>query len=198
MPNCYSKGGAKEGQGPRQKNVKKMETVVITTDDNEGDLFAFTCMLDHTAIAWNLDIPKSKHGTCIDSRASKDYCPDRSKFSNYKSIQRKITTADGRFLSAIGMGDLYIELPNGSDKTKVISKNAIHTPEMAFTLISISRLDKVSYSIIFTKGMCTIKGPTSQTIATIPNSDGLYKIASLRATDTKNTANIASGKMSLS
>ena len=46
--------------------------------------------------------------------------------------------------------------------------------------------------------MCMIKNPTSQTIATIPNSDGLYKIASPIATDTKNMANIASGKMSLS
>ena len=84
MPNC--KGGAKEGQGPRQKNVKKTETVVIATDDNEGDLFAFTCTSDHAAIARNLDVPKLKLGTCIDSGASKDYCPDRSEFSNYKSI----------------------------------------------------------------------------------------------------------------
>ena len=66
---------------------------------------------------------------------------------------------------------------------------------MAFTLISISQLDKAGYSIIFTKGMCTIKNLTSQTIS---NSDGLYKIASPIATDTKNMANIASGKMSLS
>ena len=87
---------------------------------------------------------------------------------------------------------------NGSDKTKVIFKNTIYTLEMAFTLISISRLDKADYSIVFTKGMCMIKNPTSQTIATIPNSDGLYKIASPIATDTKNMANIASGKMSLS
>ena len=92
MPNCYTTGGAKEGQGPRQKNVKKMETVVIATDDNEGDLFAFTCMSDHAVIARNLDVPKSKLGTCIDSRASKDYCPDRSNspitnLSNIKSPQ---------------------------------------------------------------------------------------------------------------
>ena len=137
-PDCYSKGGAKKGQGPRQKNVKKMETVVITADDNEGDLFTFTCMSDHAAIAQNLNIPKSKLSTCIDSRASKDYCPDKLKFSNYKSIQCKITTANGHSLSTIGMGDLHIELPNGSDKTKVIFKNAIHAPKMAFTLISIS------------------------------------------------------------
>ena len=138
MPDCYSEGGAKEGQGPRQKNVKKTETVVVAADNNEGDLFAFTCMSDHAVIAWNLNVPKSKLSTCIDSRASKDYWPDRSKFSNYKSIQCKITTANGCSLSAIGMGDLHIELPNGSDKTKVIFKNAIHTLEMAFTLISIS------------------------------------------------------------
>ena len=46
--------------------------------------------------------------------------------------------------------------------------------------------------------MCTIKNSTSQTIATIPDSDGLYKIASPIVIDIKNTANIASGKMSLS
>ena len=121
-----------------RKNVKKTETVVIATDDNKGDFFAFTCPSDHAAIARNLDVPKSKLGTYIDSEASKDYCPDRLNFSNYKSIQCKITTADKHLLSAIGIRDLHIELPNGSDKTKVIFKNAIHAPEMAFTLISIS------------------------------------------------------------
>ena len=88
-----------------------METVVIAADDNEGDLFAFTCMSDHMAIAQNLDVPKLKLGTCIDSGASRDYCPDRLKFYNYKSIQHKITTADRHLLSTIGMGDLHIELP---------------------------------------------------------------------------------------
>ena len=64
--------------------------------------------------------------------------------------------ADGRSLAAIGMEDLHIELPNGSHKTKVTFKNAVHAPSMAFTLISISRLDKAGYSVLFSKGMCTI------------------------------------------
>jgi hypothetical protein len=50
---------------------------------------------------------------------------------------------------------------------------------------------------MFNKGMCTIKDPKGQTIATIPHSDGLYKIAA-KLTSTKNTANVASGKMSIS
>ena len=53
-------------------------------------------------------------------------------------VERKITTADGRTLTAVGMGDLHIELPNGSVKTKTVFKNTIHAPEMAFTLTSTS------------------------------------------------------------
>ena len=55
--------------------------------------------------------------------------------------------ADGRSLTAIGMGDLHMELPNGSRKTKVTFENATHAPSMAFTLISISRLDKAGYLV---------------------------------------------------
>ena len=92
----------------------------------------------------------------MDSGMSQNYCPDHTKFTNYKEVHREITMADGRSLTAIGMGDLHIELPNGSRKTKVTFKNAMHAPSMAFTLISISRLDKAGYSVLFSKGMCTI------------------------------------------
>ena len=140
---CYSKGGGGEGQVPRQKakaKAKESETAVVATNNEEGDLFAFTCMSHYVAMADQIEVPKSRLGTCIDSRASRDYCPDRSKFFNYKAIQCNIMTADGSTLKAIGSGDLHLELPNGSGKTKIGLKNAIHAPDMAFTLISISRL----------------------------------------------------------
>ena len=163
-PDCYFKGGGKEGQAPWQKKqTKDTKTAVVAEDDDEGDLFAFTCTSVYAAMAEQLDLPKSKLGTCINSGASRDYCPDRAKFTNYKPVQREITTADGRTLTAVGVGDLQLELPNGSGKTKTIFKNAIHAPEMAFTLISISRLDKAGYSITFNKGMCTIKKKTTLT-----------------------------------
>jgi hypothetical protein len=179
---CYAKGGGCEGQGPLQK-AKAAETAVVAANDEEGELFAFTCSSDHTAVAAKLVVPNSHLGTCIDSGASHDYCPDRSKFTNYKSIQRKITTADGRTLSTVGMGDIHVELPNGSDKTKVVFKNAIHAPEMAFTLISISQLDQAGYTVTFNSQMCTIKDPKGKTIATIPHVDGMYKIATTVSPD---------------
>jgi hypothetical protein len=53
------------------------------------------CMSDYAAVADELDIPKSKLGTCIDSGTTCNYCPDCSKFSNYRSIEPKTTTANG-------------------------------------------------------------------------------------------------------
>ena len=140
--NYFCRGGGKEGQGPRQRNAakpKQSETaVVVAVNDDENKLFAFTCTSDYVTVTNMLDIPKSKLGTCMDSGASRDYCLDCTKFTNYKLVERKITTADGRTLTAVGMGDLHIELPNGSVKTKTVFKNTIHAPEMAFTLISTS------------------------------------------------------------
>ena len=157
-PECYSKGGGKEGQGLRQKKkVKKTEPVIVAVANNKSDLFAFTCSLDGIALAELLDILKSRMGTCINSRASRDYCPDRSKFQNYKLLQCRIATADGRSLTAVGMDDLHLKLPNRSGKTKTIFKNAIHAPDMAFTLISISQLNRAGFSITFNKAMCTVK-----------------------------------------
>ena len=160
-----------------QAQAERIQNGVVTADNEENEMFAFTCMSDYTAVADDLDAPKLRLGTCIDSGTSQDYCSDCSKFTNYKPVDRKITMADGRTLNAVRMGDLQLELPNGKIKTKMIFKNAIHAPETAFTLILISRLDKAGFAVNFKKGMCSINNPKGKTVATIPHSDGLYKIA---------------------
>jgi len=108
--------------------------VAATNDDNE-ELFTFTCTSNYADVTKILQVPKSKLGTCIDSGASCDYLPDHSKFTNYRTIYRDIMTADGRIVKAIGMGDLTLDLPNRSKTTKTVFKNAIHAPGMAFTLL---------------------------------------------------------------
>ena len=145
-----------------------------------------------------LQVPKSKLGSCIDSGASEVYCLDREKFANYKQINWSITTADGRKLKAIGMGDLEIDLPNGSKATKMMFKDAIHAPDMAFTLIAISKLDKAKYKVIFHKSTCTIIDLKGKTITMIHHSKGLYRISSAKSAENGGHAATASGKMSIS
>ena len=71
--------------------------------------------------------------------------------------------ADGRMLKAVGMGDLEIILPNGQNQTKTTFKDSVYTPEMAFTLISISKLDKAKYKVVFHNHLCTIVDPNGKT-----------------------------------
>ena len=145
---CWSKGGSKEGQGPRQKKSQKSNKLpdtaaVAETKVNYDNLFAFTCTTDLSALANALHLPKTWLGACIDSGASSHYCPDRSKFLTYKHISGKnIVAADGHILKVVGIGDIHIELPNGTGKTQAMLEEAIHAPEMAFTLISIANWTK--------------------------------------------------------
>ena len=81
---------------------------------------------------------------------------------------QSITTADGRKLKVVRMGNVIIKLPNGAKCTKIILKDAIYAPDMAFTLISTDDLDDAKCSVIFSKGMCTIKDPKAHTMATVP------------------------------
>ena len=200
-PDCYSKGGGKEGQNPKQKckaKAKETKNIVVAADDDKNIMFTFTCTSNYVAVAEDLDVPKLRLETCIDSSASQDSCPDHSKFLNYILVQCTITTADGRTLDTVGMGDLQLELPNRLVKMKIIFRNAIHTLDMAFTLISISRLDKAGFSVTLNKGICSINNPTGKTIATIPHSDSLYKVVAGKWSSKIETANATAGKISIS
>ena len=179
----------------KESKLKQQEAVVVAINEGENKLFAL-CTSDYVAVANELDMPKSKLGTCIDSRASSAYCPDQSKFITYRLVNHKITTANGQTLNVIGMGDLQLELPNRSGKTVTIFKDAIHTPK-AFTLNSISKLNRAGFSVTFNKGMWTIKNPKGTTIATISHSNRLYMITAGKIKIPSETANTASVKMSL-
>ena len=198
IADCYSKGGGKEADPPWKKKEKKSKMAMVAVANNDdNDLFAFTCTSDFANVVESLKIPKSKFGTCVNSRASNDYSPDQTRFTNYREVKRDISRADGRILKAIGMGDLHLDIPNGSKKTQAVFKNAIHTPKMAFTLLSVSKLDKADHKVIFHKQMCTIMNPKGHTIVKIPHLWGLYHVLSSPQSPTQLTENSASEKLSI-
>jgi hypothetical protein len=165
----------------------------VANDEDDG-LIAFTCSSDFQEVANAISVPKSGMGGCVDSGASQHYSPNREKFSKYRPIDRDITTADDRVVKAIGMGDLHIDLPNGPKQTAFIFKGAIHSPDLAFTLILVRRLDTAGYTVTFSKGMCQITNKNARTLATIPHSDGLYRITTSKEVK---YANISSSKISI-
>ena len=83
---------------------------------------------------------------------------------------------------------MIIELPNGSERTKVLLKNVLYALRMAFTLISVSCMDKAGMTILVNGGMCKIitPPPESKVIARIPLSQGLYRISGLTLPESLN------------
>ena len=117
---------------------------------NADKIFTFTCTSNYIEVANALNIPKSQLCACIYSGASQHYSPDRNMFINYCPINNTtITTANGHKLKVLGKGNVWIKLLNSAKCTKTILKEAIHAPDMAFTLILVGRLDDAKCSATF-------------------------------------------------
>jgi hypothetical protein len=54
------------------------------------------------------------------------------------------------------MGDVHIDLPNKSQDTKTVFKDAVYAPDIAFTLVSVGQLNDANCAVIFKNCICTI------------------------------------------
>ena len=105
-------------------------------------------------------LPSKNHGAIIDSGASSHFCPDRTKFMNFVSIEpQEIHMANGLITSTTGKGDVELNLPNGESQTKFSLKNTLYVPKMTNTLISTNRMTAAGFSVIFEDKLCKILSP---------------------------------------
>jgi hypothetical protein len=72
---------------------------------------------------------------------------------------------------------MKITIPNGNRMVNVTLNNVLYSPDLAFTLISLSRCDKSGYSTVLKDKKCTISDPHGKLVGIVPMSnDGLYKV----------------------
>jgi hypothetical protein len=95
------------------------------------------------------------------------------------------------------MGDVKMDLPNGSKHNTIILKDVVYTPELAFTLISVTWLDMAKCGVLFKNSTCTILYPDRKTMGMLPLLNGLYWLVAAKITDVGDHANFASVKMSI-
>jgi hypothetical protein len=202
--NCWHEGGGARSQAPDwfleeerlQKQLNKLREkrngskkvrsadahAADDSSDDSSDGYAFTATSNFAAVAAALSIPKGKRGAIVDSGASRHYSPEREKFITFRTLDppRKILTAGGHVIQAIGQGDMSVDLPNGDKQTRVTLKDVLYAPKMAFTLLSPQRLSKHKYAVHIEDGHCEIwtPRPRHKIIARIPESHGLYRLAS--------------------
>ncbi len=229
--NCFAKGGGKEHQAPdwwkqkqeaKAKETKKTEsanaaagtsskcenhayitvgpTDFIPLDDEDFASLVITSGHNHEAygVSTSTDL-------IIDCGASSHFSPDKFKFVNFEEIPPEpIRAADGHTFSAIGRGDLVVTLPmmNGEDRPSITLKQVYYSLKMAFTLVSVARLDKTGCSLTIEDGNCVIRSPRPHRtlLGSVPRVDNLYRLGSSAIQGpepTKHYTNVASGPISI-
>ena len=103
--------------------------------------------------------------------------PFHHKFITYRPIDPcPITATNKRIFYAVGMGDLQIEVPNGESSKPITLKDTLHAPDMALTVVSISRIAKAGCSVSFEGNTCKIK-QGQKTLGIVPvTPNGLYRV----------------------
>ena len=218
---CWEKGGGREGQAPDwwkkgskgkrgRVNVAEADTPKDDSESVEPEnyaMFSATISNDDTALICTSDFHSEAHaassqtGIIIDSGASRHFSLDLSKFLNYIEFasQEPIQAADGRTFHALGKGDLQISLPNGNQKSTFVTlKEVYYSPIMAFTLTSVSCIDRAGFFLMIGGGFCEFRTPKSKVIGRIPQSRGLYRVVDTPAqSHTMHVANLAAKHMSI-
>ena len=113
-----------------------------------------------------------------DSGCTKHISPYRDDLTDFSDIPPKIfRVANKQSFSATGNGNLTVDLPNGSETSKLELTGVQYSPEVAYTLVSVGNLDEKGFTVKFGGGQCEITDINGEIVGKVPkNNRGLYRV----------------------
>jgi Zinc knuckle len=119
------------------------------------------------------------HVEVYDSGCTRHITPYRNAVENFVKIPPKsFRAANKQSFKAVRTGEMTIDVPNGANILQLRLTEVLYSPEVGYMLVSVSRLDDKGFSMTFSGGKCTIKGPDGKGVGTVPkNGNSLYKVA---------------------
>ena len=113
----------------------------------------------------------------VDSGASRHMTNNTGLFSSYAPLEKfhKVEVGDGRTLDAIGSGNvvLYTKIPD--DKVvRCVLKDVLYIPELAYNLISVSKVSETGKKVQFTENICSIYDADDKLTANASKVGNLY------------------------
>ena len=161
-------------EDPRERDEESWSFVDEDCSTDEDIIEALTEDSEDEVASASSDIEAELY----DSGASRHISPFRHRFLTYRPINpRPITAADKRIFYAIGSGDLQIQVPNGASTTPIVLRDALHAPDIGVTVVSIGRIAKAGYRVLFRDDRCQIQNKNEKVIGDIPvSTNGIYKV----------------------
>ena len=191
IDDCYSKGGGKEGQGPRQiarrkkLEAEKKKSKIVLKDDNDAQLaeqesfYASHMVLLDTSkniFEHSTFYSESQNSWIADSGASTHIANRRDIFTSFTPSKGTLNVAGGLTATVEGTGTVCMRgVVNGILKDfKLI--NVLYVPTTQYCLISGSKLDKAGGRIVYGNGRCSMWNSNGEAIATGTLNGDLYRM----------------------
>jgi transposase InsO family protein len=116
---------------------------------------------------------KNKNEWYIDSGATSHMTPHRELLlENLNQGGDQVTSADGTKLPVSAKGETKVTFNDGS----ICVKNAMHVPNLAVNLLSISKITAQGNTVVFEKDYCKIFNAANECVVKCEQSDGVYKL----------------------
>jgi hypothetical protein len=113
-------------------------------------------------------VESNKTAELYDSGCTNHISPYRSKFKNFeRTSPQSFKAANKQSFSTIGKGDLIINVLNGDSSTKLRLTDVQYSPNVAYTLVSIGRLDEEGFTALFGHSRCVLRGPDGEKIGEV-------------------------------
>jgi hypothetical protein len=160
-----------------------------TDADPDPDDGAYTTTFGANELAGSAET-RNVEVDLYDSGASRHMSGFRHKFVDLVDIEPvPISAADKRTFKATGRGKMIIHLPNGDHgPSRAVLTNALYTPSMGVTLVSISRIAKAGFTVVFSGEFCRIYKANKERMGEIKERQGLYRVYTSSSEDGANVA----------
>ena len=180
--NCWAKGGGKEGQVPFQKKQSKSKKkkgkmkVNVANESSSDELDEPIALMNFNCTA----LIKDSTGTTqiLDTGASSHMTPHKNLLANYSEFSkpRKICAANKGTFEALGIGTLIMPTKIHGKNMRIMLRDTLYAPDIAFTLISIGKCNDAGYQTMFAQQKCIVKDAKSNTLLEAPKFHGLYHL----------------------
>ena len=188
---CWSKGGGKEGQGPKRRqgkggggNRNQTNQASDTVNDALADVAYMT--KSHTF---------SRYDWILDSRTTSHICNLCDAFTNYMALDdAPIQGLGSTPAQAKGCGIVIVNFSVKGNNIRHQLREVLHVPEAPNSLLSISHLDNGGGHVTFQDGGCELYNKTNQLIGKGTKVGRLYRLEARAQLQTNEHENLAAPK----
>ncbi|KAL5494293.1 hypothetical protein EMCRGX_G015594 [Ephydatia muelleri] len=161
----------KEDQKERKDFHKQKVTVSV---DNDSDTNGDDCGLENSA---DCALPVIDEWI-IDSGATTHMCSNKKAFTTLYQLESpiKVTVGDGRALTAVGRGDVVLNMECPSSKSESCTlHDVLYVPELSYNLVSVAKVSQKGKIVKFTSNACYILDKKHKMIAKALKVENLYR-----------------------